>query len=82
LEFLQRAAEKYLQLRLEEPRIQAEKNMIVVSIAKVQDTACIWPECEATPLPRSKWCSTHKHEHQKVGSRERQRQRRAKLSPG
>jgi hypothetical protein len=78
-EFLQRAAAKYQELRLEELRIQTQKNTILVSIAKVQDRKCVWPGCDAAAMPRGKWCPIHKHEHEREGARERQRCRRRSL---
>jgi len=77
-EFLRRLRIKCRELDAEILRSQQLKHQLLSVAAKVQDTRCKSPGCQAPPMLRSKWCPLHRQEHAKEQARERQRRHRQK----
>jgi len=56
---------------------EQRKHELLLTAARVRDVRCQWPNCQAPPLLRSKWCPEHKRQHSRELARERQRRHRS-----
>jgi hypothetical protein len=60
---------------------EQRKHKLLATAACVRGVPCAWPNCEAPPLLRSKWCPLHRQLHRRILGRERQRRHRLKPPP-
>lgn len=77
-EFLRRVEVEYVKLSKEILERQQRQNQLRFQLAKVRGVNCVWPNCHAAPMIRSKWCPIHRHEHITELARLRKRKQRRK----